>query len=388
MSSRSIHVALPWHSFGHGNLGVDALTRANIAILRAAAARAKRSIHFTTLCSDARLSENALPQDISIGPLPRLKPLLAGQSDFIAALRKCDLVVDIGEGDSWTDIYGAKRFAFHVGTKLAALFLGKPLVLAPQTIGPFNHPVRKHISDAVMNRARAVFSRDTLSSEYLASRGLRTEAAEFIDVAFRLPYTPSARVGGRIRVGLNVSGLLYKGGYSGRNELGLTIDYVDLTHRLIEAFAERKVEIHLIPHVIAHGGNDDDRSVIPALTQRYPMLRVPPPFASASDAKSFISGMDFIVGGRMHACIGAFSAKVPVVPIAYSRKFNGLFGTLGYSHFVDGKVADTDSALAAILAAFEKRYQLSADIEAGLEIASARLNAYEDRLVAILQELP
>lgn len=384
MSAKPLHIALPWHSFNHGNLGIDALTRANVAILRAAAGRAGRDVHFTTLCSDIRTAQ--ADPDVMIGPMPNLKALARGKSDFLRVLKSADLVVDIGEGDSWTDIYGPKRYAFHVGTKVAALILGKPLVFAPQTIGPFDNPVRRRIADAVMNRARAVFSRDTLSTDYLRSCKLKTEIAEFIDVAFRLPFAARER-GNEVRVGLNVSGLLYRGGYSGTNELGLTIDYREFTHRLIEALQARGTEIHLVPHVISHGGNDDDRSVIAPLRERFTNIHVPELFSNASEAKGFMSGLDFVVGGRMHACIGAFSAGVPVVPIAYSRKFNGLFGTLGYSDFVDGKKVDTETALAQTLNAFDQRARLAAAIKPGLTEAKRRLDAYEDRLVDIMGEM-
>lgn len=385
MTTRPLTVAMPWHSLGHGNLGVDALTRANIAIVQAAAARIGRAVEVITLCSVG--TPRTIPDHVMIGPRPRLKPLLVGKSDYLEVLKQSDFVLDIGEGDSWADIYGPQRFAFHAGTKIAAIALGKPLVLAPQTIGPFDHPVSRRISDWVMQRARAVFTRDSLSSDYVASRHLRSETAEFIDVAFRLPFVAQPKAGDRVRAGINVSGLLYRGGYTGRNELGLSIDYVAFTHELIAALLARGAEVHLVPHVIAEGGNDDDRSVVPALRERFPGLHVPEPFLDSSDAKSFMSGLDFVVGGRMHACIGAFSAGTPVVPIAYSRKFNGLFGTLGYAHYVDGKKVDTRTALAQTLAGFDNRAQLAADIRPGLALAAARLDAYETRLAAMFGQL-
>jgi polysaccharide pyruvyl transferase WcaK-like protein len=347
-------------------------------------------VRFTTLGSGTPALVEALPDDVTVGPMPRIRPLLKLRSDYLAVLRRSDLAVDIGEGDSWTDIYGPRRFGFHFGTKIAALALGKPLVLAPQTIGPFDSSVRRRMAFAVMNRARAVFSRDTLSTAYLRENGLRSEYAEYIDVAFRLPFTaqPRGAAGGRLQVGLNVSGLLYNGGYKGANELGMKLDYADYTKRLIEALHAQGADIHLVAHVTATGGNDDDYSVIPALTALYPALKVAPAFRSASAAKSFMSGLDFVVAGRMHACIGAFSAGVAVVPVAYSRKFNGLFGTLRYPHYVDGKAVDTDTALATTLRAFADRPALEADIARGLEIARGRLAAYEDRMTALMAVLP
>lgn len=385
---RRISIAMLWHTIGQGNLGVDALARANIAIVREAARRAGVEPTFVTLGFGQPDRLEDLPPDVRVGEGPKLKRMLRGRSDFLPALRAADLVIDIGEGDSWTDIYGPRRFALQAGSKMAALALGKPLVLAPQTIGPFDHAVSRRLATWVMNRATAIFSRDALSSAYLAAQHVRPETAEFIDVAFRLPFTSQPKADDRVRVGINVSGLLYQGGYTGRNELGLLIDYRDYTHRLIAALLERGAEVHLIPHVVVgDGAQDDDLSVVPALRERFPDLRVPGRFADASAAKGYMSGLDFVVGGRMHACIGAFSAGVPVVPVAYSRKFNGLFGTLGYPHLVDGKAASTDEALARTLVAFDERPRLKADLEAGLRAAAARLDAYERRMTDLIAAL-
>lgn len=388
MSTRPIHVALAWHAIGHGNLGIDALTRSNIAILRAAAARIGREVRFTTLCAVDRTNPGTLDQDVTVGPMPRIKELMTGRSQFLEAMSKADLVVDIGEGDSWADIYGGRRFGFHAGTKIAALLLRKPLVLAPQTIGPFQSRWRRRLAVAVMNRARAVFARDSLSSDFLRDSRIRSETGEFIDVAFRLPFEVREKIDGIRRIGINVSGLLYRGGYRRANEFGLTIDYRTLTHRMIEYWLDQpETEVHLIPHVTAFDGNDDDRTILPDLLGRYSRIIVPETFANASEAKSYMSALDFVVGGRMHACIGAFSAGIPVVPIAYSRKFNGLFGTLGYPHYVDGRAMDTDTAFAAIVKAFDNRAVLTQDIQSGLARAELRLDDYEARLATILEEV-
>jgi len=384
MGQKPVTIGLLWHTLGHGNLGVDALTRANIAILEAAANAAGRNANFVLLGTPGVL-DPALTNVVQ-GPEARLKPLLKAQSPFFSAIRKCDLVVDIGEGDSWTDIYGARRFAFQTGTKMAAILGRCPLILAPQTIGPFDNPIRRKLSDFVMNHARAVFSRDSLSTSYLASRSLNVETAEFVDVAFRLPFSKEARVHGLTRVGLNVSGLLYGQGYTGKNELGMSINYQAFTHRLIERLLARSgVEVHLFSHVSsADFSRDDDQPVAVNLIAKYPALKLAPDFASASSAKSFLSGLDFVVAGRMHACIGAFSAGVPVVPIAYSRKFNGLFNTLDYPHFVDGKAVKDDEALAIVLDSFDRREELACDLERGQAIAESRLQAYQDRMTTII----
>lgn len=54
------------------------------------------------------------------------------------ALREATAVLDISGGDSFTDLYGDHRFAMMVEPKELCLELGTPLVLLPQTYGPFS----------------------------------------------------------------------------------------------------------------------------------------------------------------------------------------------------------------------------------------------------------
>ena len=70
----------------------------------------------------------------------------------------------------------------------------------------------------------------------------------------------------------------------------------------------------------------------------------------------------------MHATIAAFSSGVPVVPMAYSRKFNGLYtDTLDYNCLVDLKNDTETTVLNTVMAAFERREQLKVEILSRLE---------------------
>ena len=69
---------------------------------------------------------------------------------------------------------------------------------------------------------------------------------------------------------------------------------------------------------------------------QHPNLFLAPFFLSPSEAKSYISSMDLFLGARMHACIAAFSAGVPVLLLGYSRKFSGLFkDSLNYPYVLE-----------------------------------------------------
>lgn len=79
----------------------------------------------------------------------------------------------------------------------------------------------------------------------------------------------------------------------------------------------------------------------------------------------------------MHSTIAAFSSGVPIVPMAYSRKFNGLFiDTLDYNHLVDLKTDDNGAILDKIKDAFDDRDNISSLISNRLDgIVDAKKNA-------------
>jgi polysaccharide pyruvyl transferase WcaK-like protein len=384
---KQITVGLLWHSISSDNLGVGALTESQIAICQAAAARANVDVDYVIFGTTG--GKNYAPKGISIriGSRISIKQILLGNSQFLKELDQCDLVLDIGEGDSFADIYGVKRFIFLIVSKIAVLAKRKPLILSPQTIGPFDFWLTRKIAINVMRHCTQVFSRDGLSSQYLAECGVMRNAAEAIDVAFRLPFTRSApQADEKVRIGINVSGLLFSGGYTGDNQFGLSLDYRKLTRNLLEEWShDSKNEVWLIPHVIPDEmPAEDDRKAIDLLLNEFSYAKKSPDFNSPSEAKSFISRMDFMTGARMHACIAAFSTGVAVVPIAYSRKFNGLFTTLEYPWVADGKTMTTKQAFDRINEGLIRRAELAKTIMMGNKIAIDKLAFYEDYLTNIL----
>lgn len=380
-----VTIALPWHTLGHANLGVDALARSNIAIADEALASVGLKGRFITIGLGAPPQPEQMPSNVTIGPSPRIKSLIMGRIGALKAIRGADFTIDISEGDSFSDIYGFKRFFYHFGTKATSVLSGTPLIIAPQTIGPFNNAIVRFLARWVMNKSQAVFARDGQSYAFIESMGTRSRKSEYIDVAFALPYSRDQRSDdGFCHVGLNVSGLLYRDGYTGKNEFGLKFKYKNLTDAIINYFRSVPgVKLHIVPHVLSPGSLDDDLDPLADILAQHPDLIVAPRFSSASQAKSYIAGLDFMIAGRMHACIAAFSSSVPVIPIAYSRKFNGLFDTLQYPYYIDGKADSEDDALAKIKLWFGDTKPLCDAIARGNELANARLNAYRSDLAGI-----
>ena len=105
-------------------------------------------------------------------------------------LLDADAVLDITGGDSFTDLYGMQRFRRGSAFKRFVLTLGKPLILLPQTYGPYRDSRSRAIAADICRRATMAWARDARSFEILKELlGSQYDPARHhdgVDVAFAL----------------------------------------------------------------------------------------------------------------------------------------------------------------------------------------------------------
>ncbi|MET0270542.1 MAG: polysaccharide pyruvyl transferase family protein [Sphingomonas sp.] len=381
---RRLRIGLLWHSASSGNLGVGALTVANLSIARGVAQELGLDAEFVILGMRDGDTPPVTGPDVPVSVIDMRALLTPG--GYWRTVGRLDVVLDIGAGDSFADIYASKRFFMIWLTKVLTVAHRVPLVLSPQTIGPFTRAPYKQLAGAIMNHATAVVARDTTSLQVIRTLSPKARGVLAADVAFVLPFESRAaeRGGATTRVGVNVSGLLFEEAERGTNRFGLALDYAAFTRRLLRELAARPgVEVHLVAHATsATDPADDDGALADRLAAEFPGVVRVPNFAGPSEAKTYISGLDFLIASRMHACIAAFSTGTPVVPVAYSRKFEGVFGLLGYDWLVPVKGLSEDAAIAYLLDALDRRAELAADEARGMEKVNLLLEDYR----AILRE--
>lgn len=279
------------------------------------------------------------------------------------AYQEADFILDIGQGDSFADIYGKRRFDWIFSQYRLGMKYKKPYCILPQTIGPFKDASIRTQACKGISYAKCVMARDKQSYDYVKELLPDKSVTEIIDVAFFMPFNRKEFNKDFIHVGLNVSALLWHGGYTRDNQFGLNVDYPSVIRSIIDYFLKQaNVKVHLIPHVV--GGErhvENDYAVSYDLFEEYnhPNLILSPLFLDPISAKSYIAGMDFFMGARMHSTIAAFSSEVPVFPMAYSRKFNGLFtDTLQYPYMADMKVQSEAEILDGIKQCYEQKDKL------------------------------
>ena len=394
---KNIVVCLAWHNLNSNNYGVSALAIAQVSLLLEAAKRAHVTVELETLGTPS-VRELAIKTEVEQRYGIQLNHHDFSLRRFVLSLTKLDfsvlrtfqsydVILDIGEGDSFTDIYGIKRFFSGVLTKFLAVRSNKKLILSPQTIGPFKYFITRSIAKYLIGKCDAVFSRDYKSTQFVRKMGL--SCIEVADVAFTLPYDALPQVPDS--VGINISGLLWNGGYSGANQFGLTVDYPRFVKEAIQAFRARGKEVHLIGHVIADQiPVEDDYRVCLAIKHLFADdggVIVAPKFKSPIEAKSYMSQLTFFTGSRMHATIGSLSAGVVTVPIAYSRKFSGVFGSLDYPFTLDAYALDTNGLVKQLFDYYDQRFEsMQTAMVHAREKAEARNAEYLCYLQAMLTD--
>jgi polysaccharide pyruvyl transferase WcaK-like protein len=310
--------------------------------------------------------------------LPPLRPLLARVTPWIAALRDARWVGDIRGGDSFSDIYGFRRFFLGSLMAWTVILVRGSITQFPQTYGPFKSAPARGIARFLLRRSYPIIARDR-ESQRIAQELAGPSRTVLLspDVAFALPPAaptqpvfdpPGVLQPGTI--GLNVNGLMFHGGYTGNNMFGLRLDYARFLPRLVEALLDAQPgDLLLVPHTYAPKGDvESDNAACESVRNTIrpdlrPRLRLIQKEYDAHELKGLIGQCDFFVGSRMHSCIAALSQGVPCVGVAYSMKFAGVFDSVGMRDWiVDGRDTDTDTAIRRIL----ELYQVREDARPGL----------------------
>jgi polysaccharide pyruvyl transferase WcaK-like protein len=322
---------------------------------------------------------------LKLMPIRKVRRWVLARNECLRHITEATLIASIAGGDSFSDIYGIARLLYVGLPQVLVLFLGKPLLLLPQTVGPFRGHFSRMIARYILRHALRVYTRDYRSlNEVEALLGFRLDPDRYkfcYDVGFALdPIEPSHQevVGLAVDkqrrsplVGLNISGLLFMGGYTRNNAFGLRGDYRVLVTSLIDLLISKiGANVLIVPHVFGMQRDSESDSVVceqvfATLEKKYEgRLGLVRGTYNQSEIKYLIGQCDFFVGSRMHACIAAISQLVPAVCIAYSDKFAGVMATVGVEGLVaDARKMDQEAILGIVEKAYDERALLRRQLE-------------------------
>ena len=324
-------------------------------------------------------------------PVAAIRAAIARSTPWVRTAAEADFVGDIRGGDSFSDIYGMRRFLLNFLLVWTVVLVKGTIVQFPQTYGPYMNPLARWLARFLLKRSSVIIARDQ-QSQKLAQKlvGPEQEVLLCPDVAFSLESVRPERIeldppfAGPLPpgiIGLNVNGLMYNGGYTRKNMFGLKLNYATFLPQLVVALLrEHHGELWLVPHTFAPDGNvESDPEACRKLRDALPpevraRARIVTREYDQHEIKGVIGQCDFFIGSRMHSCIAALSQGIPCVAVAYSRKFAGVFESVGMeSWVVDAREATNEEAVARILDLYRQRASVRAGLLRRAEEARGRL---------------
>lgn len=342
----------------------------------------------------------------SLAMVRALARIGGGPSASARAIAGSRTILDVSGGDSFTDLYGPRRFRSMVLTKRLAIDNGLPLILLPQTLGPFREAANKAEAVSILAAARAVWVRDAASFAFLQEvLGARFDADRHrlgIDMAVALPQREPDHLPTRLKAwlsperdfpvaGLNVSGLLTQDAEGAQATFGLADRHDAQILAAARAILDHQPKMHLllVPHVHRDlGDRESDLAAALALRARldadYPdRVEVVTDRLDAMELKWVLARLTWFAGARMHATIGAFSSGTPTLGLGYSDKAAGVFAQCGIGdHVADLRQMDADMLAKAVARSIASHEDARRDLSERLPGLLTRAEAQMDAIVA------
>ncbi len=330
---------------------------------------------------------------------------LGGLANPIARrLRSASAILDISGGDSFSDIYGQWRYDRIVQTKRMALDAGLPLILLPQTYGPFKDAKNRATAADLVRGSAQSWARDAISfarlKELLGQDFDPDRHRQGTDVAFGLPPRRPERLPNDLSellaergtpiVGLNVSGLILNDLEKANRDFGFRADYGQLVRGLLRKLLDDSdARVLLVPHVIRPLGHyeSDPQACQTLFNELSPdeqkRVSILPSSFDQGEIKWVIGQCDWFCGTRMHSTIAALSSGVPTAAIAYSIKTQGIFDACDSGDAVsDPMQLDTADAGAVLWSAWENRRSARERLAAALVGVKAKATEQMDAIAA------
>jgi len=215
---------------------------------------------------------------------------------------------------------------------LIVKFFGKPIIMFPNSIGPFRTRLGRFLARLALDRMNGILVREPISYKIVSSLGVKSPKILTFDTAL-LTTTNDNVIFDRFPHPLvGVSPGFYVNSLS-KKEVDRYI--VGHARALDDAIEKHGFYVVFLPHYVS-GFKYDDLEVCKAILwhMRNKERAVIYEADSVEVFKSVLSCMDLVISSKMHPAVLAISGCVPTLCIAYDQKQRGFFQCLGLEQYV------------------------------------------------------
>jgi len=212
---------------------------------------------------------------------------------------------------------------------LVAKSFRKPMILFPNSIGPFRTLIGKQLARLSLDSCNCILIRDSVSYEIVKKLGVRARVVRILtyDTAllFRTDYARDNLPFSHPVVGVCPG--FYSLSLSKLDAQRYVVDHAVALDDLVEKYG---LSVVFLPHYVSGFENDDleiSRSIMSKMKHRDRIELITA--ETVDEFKFLLEQMDMIVSSKMHPAVLGVSGFVPVLCIAYDHKQTSFFERLG-----------------------------------------------------------
>jgi colanic acid/amylovoran biosynthesis protein len=273
---------------------------------------------------------------------------------LINEMKRCDLVIGSGGGYFWSNrrrFPGPMFFQNYLHLRLPCL-LKKPVVLFPQSIGPFYNPTVAKLLGTLLNHENVirVLTREDLSYNVvvgLLEEQNRRKVDRCPDMAFCLErsseHSPESTLDlPKPLIAVTARQWDFPDLPTRKEKQQKQDDYLGaLVRACHHIYEEWRGSVMVFAQARGPGSFEDDSAISNELVKRLKEL-IPPDrvvgiqltgAVSPSRLIHLLSHADLLIATRFHSAIFAFLAGIPAISIAYQPKSAGIMSSLGLERF-------------------------------------------------------
>lgn len=245
---------------------------------------------------------------------------------------------------------------------LVAKTFGKPVIMFPNSVGPFRTWFGRCLSKLSLNNCDCLFIRDTVSYEIVTK--LATKSRKILSFDTALLFSPPQKkvVESLPRPLLGVSPGIYSHSLSSK-EIN---NYIQAHSKALDESIEKYgFTVIFLPHYIS-GFSHDDLEVCNLILERMKNRNRAKIICTyvVDEFKLFLDQMDMMVSSKMHPAVLAMSGYVPTLCIAYDHKQKSFFERLGMADCtLDIRMVTYEKLMSKIAHVWNRRDRLRASLE-------------------------
>lgn len=358
--------------YGFNNIGDESILRTMIEDLR----EKIEDIEITVLSQD--------PVDTmekyGVYAVDRMAPM-----QILRAIRRCDVLL-FGGGSLLQDVTSSTSIFYYLSILRMARLFKKKVLLYSQGVGPIKRSLNRRLTARCLRKVDDIAVRDEASAQLLADIGVDpqriTVTADPVMRAHR----------GDISRGAELLCAMGREKDSDRPLMGWAIKSTDLSAPFLDEVAksirwlkeERGVDSVLIPFHY-----EQDAVVVKAIAEKVAddVYTITEKYLS-DEMLAIIGNLDYLVGVRLHSLIFAAIMEVPALGVSYDPKVDAFMESIGSRCIADVEHFRFEEFCVAFDAMTENREaMLEVTAEKAAEL-TARLEAYDDRICAVVHECP